>query len=467
MKLYNTLTRQKEEFVPIEEGKVRMYACGPTVYDYIHIGNARPAIVFDVLRRYLEYRGYDVTFVQNFTDVDDKIINRANELGISPKELADTYIEEYFKDADALGIRRATVHPRVSEHMDEIIDLIQSLIDNGKAYVADDGSVFYRVEAFPEYGKLSGQNIDDLKAGARIDVNEDKESPLDFAVWKAKKPGEPYWEAPWGEGRPGWHIECSAMSTSILGNTIDIHGGGQDLIFPHHENEIAQSEGATGCPFCHYWVHNGYINIDKEKMSKSLGNFFTVREVASQYDLDAVRLFMLMSQYRSPVNYSKEMIDQTGAALARLTNFREDKNYRLERAEDKALTEAEQAWVDGLSKYETAFIDAMDDDLNTADAISAIFDLVRDANTEIKDDSPKAMIQAALDLFEKLTDVLGIARVKEADSADDAKIEELIAKRTEARKNKDFATADTIRDELLAMGIEIKDTRDGVRWTRI
>lgn len=467
MKLYNTLTRQKEEFVPIEEGKVRMYACGPTVYDYIHIGNARPAIVFDVLRRYLEYRGYEVTFVQNFTDVDDKIINRANELGISPKELADTYIEEYFKDADALGIRRATVHPRVSEHMDEIIDLIQSLIDNGKAYVADDGSVFYRVDAFPEYGKLSGQNIDDLKAGARIDVNEDKKSPLDFAVWKAKKPGEPYWEAPWGEGRPGWHIECSAMSTSILGNTIDIHGGGQDLIFPHHENEIAQSEGATGCPFCHYWVHNGYINIDKEKMSKSLGNFFTVREVASQYDLDAVRLFMLMSQYRSPVNYSKEMIDQAGAALARLTNFREDKNYRLERAEDRALTVAEQAWVDGLSRYETAFIDAMDDDLNTADAISAIFDLVRDANTEIRDDSPKAMIQAALDLFENLTDVLGIARVKEADSADDAKIEELIAKRTEARKNRDFATADAIRDELLAMGIEIKDTRDGVRWTRI
>lgn len=467
MKLYNTLTRQKEEFVPIEEGKVRMYACGPTVYDYIHIGNARPAIVFDVLRRYLEYRGYDVTFVQNFTDVDDKIINRANELGISPKELADTYIEEYFKDADALGIRRATVHPRVSEHMDEIIDLIQSLIDHGKAYVAEDGSVFYRVDAFPEYGKLSGQNIDDLKAGARIDVNEDKESPLDFAVWKAKKPGEPYWEAPWGEGRPGWHIECSAMSTSILGNTIDIHGGGQDLIFPHHENEIAQSEGATGCPFCHYWVHNGYINIDKEKMSKSLGNFFTVRDVASQYDLDAVRLFMLMSQYRSPVNYSQKMIEQATNALGRLTNFREDKTYRLERTEDRALTADEQAWVDGLSRYSQAFIDAMDDDLNTADAISAIFDLVRDANTEISDDSPKAMIQAALDLFEELTDVLGIARVKEADAADDAKIEELIAKRTEARKNKDFATADAIRDELLAMGVEIKDTRDGVRWTRV
>ncbi|MGI6108808.1 MAG: cysteine--tRNA ligase [Eubacteriaceae bacterium] len=467
MKLYNTLTRRKEEFVPIEEGKVRMYSCGPTVYDYIHIGNARPAIVFDVLRRYLEYRGYQVTFVQNFTDVDDKIINRANEQGITARELSDKYIEEYFKDADALGIHRASVHPRVSEHMDEIIDMISRLIANGKAYEKD-GNVFYSVESFPDYGELSRQSIDDLRNGARVEVDDSKNSPLDFAVWKKMKPGEPYWESPWGKGRPGWHIECSAMSTSLLGHTIDIHGGGQDLIFPHHENEIAQSEGACGCRFANYWVHNGYINIDKVKMSKSLGNFFTVREISQEYDLAAVRMFMLMAQYRSPVNFSREMIEQSQAALDRLLNFREDAQYLLDHADDRALTDDEKAWTASLDQYRKAYIDAMDDDLNTADAIAAIFDLVREANGRLDETSPAAMILAPLDLFEELTGVIGIAQPKENQAADDdAHIEELIEQRQQARKNKDFARADEIRDQLSAEGIALKDTREGVKWKRI
>ena len=467
MKLYNTLTRMKEEFVPIEEGRVRMYSCGPTVYDYIHIGNARPAIVFDVLRRYLEYRGYDVTFVQNFTDVDDKIINRANEQGITAKELADKYIEEYFRDADALGIRRASVHPRVSEHMDEIIDMISHLIENGKAYEKN-GSVYYSVESFPDYGELSRQSIEDLRSGARVEVDEEKNSPLDFAVWKAMKPGEPYWESPWGKGRPGWHIECSAMSTSILGKTIDIHGGGQDLIFPHHENEIAQSEGACGCRFANYWVHNGYINIDKVKMSKSLGNFFTVRDIAKEYDLAAVRMFMLMAQYRSPVNFSREMIEQSAAALERLTNFRDTAEYRIANAEDRALTDDERAWIDSLDKYRFAYDEAMDDDLNTADAIAAIFDLVRDANAQLDDNSPKPMIEAALALFTELAGVLGIAQKKEeAPGGEDERIEALIEERQTARKNRDFKRADEIRDQLAAEGIELMDTREGVRWKRV
>lgn len=443
-----------------------MYSCGPTVYDYIHIGNARPAIVFDVLRRYLEYKGNEVTFVQNFTDVDDKIINRANELGITAKELSDRYIEEYFKDADGLGIRRATVHPRVSEHMDEIIGMIEKLIQNGKAYEKD-GNVYYSVESFPEYGKLSGQNPEDLKAGARIDVNEDKKSPLDFAVWKAMKPGEPYWDSPWGKGRPGWHIECSAMSTTLLGDTIDIHGGGQDLIFPHHENEIAQSEGATGCPFCNYWVHNGYITIDNGKMSKSEGNFFTVRDIAKKYDLNVVRLFILMSQYRSPLDFSEELIRQALAANQRLLNFLDDTEYKLEKSEEKPLSAEDEAFRDRLKRFRDQFDAAMDDDLNTADAIAAIFDLIRESNAYLSAQSPKSLIEEALSLYRELTGVLGIGEKKEEDAVDEVFILKKIEERAQARKAKDFQKADAIRDELLSMGIEIKDSREGTRWNRV
>lgn len=464
MKLYNTLTQKKEEFVPIEEGKVRMYSCGPTVYNYFHIGNARPFIVFDVLRRFLEYIGYDVKFVQNFTDVDDKIINRSLEEGISAKEVADKYIAEYFKDADALGIRRADVHPRVSDHMPEIIDMIEQLIDRGLAYNID-GNVYYQVEHFHDYGKLSKQSIDDLKAGARIDVNDEKRSPLDFALWKKKKDGEPYWESPWGQGRPGWHIECSAMSRKHLGQTIDIHGGGQDLIFPHHENEIAQSEGSCGCTFANYWVHNGYININNEKMSKSKGNFFTVRDIAKHYDLEVVRMFMLMAHYRSPVNFSDELLNQAKNALERLYNAKSKMIFLLDHAKDDAPTDEQRAWIDHLNTYRQGFTDAMNDDLNTADAIAAIFELVRDANSTLDETSPKACVQAALDLFKELTGVIGLAE-KEEDTSLEAEIEALIEKRQQARKNKDFALADQIRDDLLARGIILEDTREGVKWKR-
>lgn len=464
MKLYNTLTRTKEDFVPIEPGKVRMYACGPTVYNYIHIGNARPAIVFDVLRRYLEYRGYDVTFVQNFTDVDDKIINRANEEGISAKAVADKYIDAYFEDTSALGIGRATHHPRVSEHMDEIIDLIARLIKNDKAYEKD-GNVFYAVSHFPEYGKLSGQSIEDLQSGARISVDEDKNDPLDFALWKKKKEGEPYWESPWGDGRPGWHIECSAMSTALLGETIDIHGGGQDLIFPHHENEIAQSEGACGCTFCNYWMHNGFINVDKEKMSKSKGNFFTVRDIRAQYDPQVIRLFMLMAQYRSPLNFSRELIEQAENALERITNARTNLNYLAEHAEDRPASPEEQAWVEKINGYKDQFIAAMDDDLNTADALSAVFELIRESNSALSEASAKESVRAAKDLFDELTGVLNIGWVETEDL--ESEVEALIEARQQARKNKDYALADKIRDDLAARGIELMDTREGVKWKKI
>ncbi|MDP2844010.1 MAG: cysteine--tRNA ligase, partial [Acetobacterium sp.] len=347
MKLYNTLTQKKETFVPIEAGKVRMYSCGPTVYNYFHIGNARPFIVFDVLRRFLEYTGYEVTFIQNFTDVDDKIINRSHEEGISPGDVSEKYIAEYFTDADALGIRRASVHPKVSEHMPEIIAMIETLEEKGLAYNVD-GNVYYHVDAFKDYGKLSKQSIDDLKSGARIDVNDEKHSPLDFALWKKKKDGEPYWDSPWGQGRPGWHIECSAMSKKHLGDTIDIHGGGQDLIFPHHENEIAQSEGCGGKPFANYWVHNGYINIDNEKMSKSKGNFFTVRDIAKSFDLEAVRMFLLMAHYRSPVNFSQPLLQQAASALERFYTAKFQMEFLLANASADTATENEQGWIDSL-----------------------------------------------------------------------------------------------------------------------
>lgn len=465
MKLYNTMTHRKETFKPIEPGKVKMYSCGPTVYNYFHIGNARPFIVFDVLRRYLEYIGYDVTFVQNFTDVDDKIINRSHEENCTAKEIADKYIKEYFTDADALGIRRADVHPRVSDTIPEIIDMVKTLVDKGLAYNID-GNVYYAVEKFPRYGCLSGQNIEDLEAGARIDVNDEKQSPLDFAVWKKAKPGEPYWESPWGKGRPGWHIECSAMSRKFLGQTIDIHGGGQDLIFPHHENEIAQSEGANGCTFAHYWVHNGYININNEKMSKSKGNFFTVRDIAKKYDLEVVRMFMLMAHYRSPVNFSDELLTQAKNALERLYTAKFQMQYLLERCEDKAPSEDEAKWVDHLKTYNDQFIAAMDDDLNTADAIAAMFELVRDANSTLTEASSKQTVEAALQMFNQLSDVLGLATKNkdEKEGSLEDEIEALIEKRQAARKAKDFATADAIRDDLAAKGIILEDTRDGVKW---
>ena len=464
MKLYNTLTQKKETFVPIEAGKVRMYSCGPTVYNYFHIGNARPFIVFDVLRRFLEYTGYEVTFIQNFTDVDDKIINRSHEEGISPGDVSEKYIQEYFTDADALGIKRASVHPKVSEHMPEIIAMIKTLEEKGLAYNVD-GNVYYHVDAFKDYGKLSKQSIDDLKSGARIDVNDEKHSPLDFALWKKKKDGEPYWESPWGQGRPGWHIECSAMSKKHLGETIDIHGGGQDLIFPHHENEIAQSEGCCGKPFANYWVHNGYINIDNEKMSKSKGNFFTVRDIAKTFDLEAVRMFLLMAHYRSPVNFSEPLLQQAASALERLYTAKFQMAFLLENATAETATEAELAWIDALVKYKHDFIAAMDDDINTADAIAVIFELVRDLNSNLDATSSQPAIIAGQNLFAELTTVLGLA-VKDKETNLDAAVEDLIAQRQAARKAKDFKRADEIRDELLAQGIVLEDTREGVKWKK-
>lgn len=463
MKLYNTLTRKKEEFIPIEDNKVRMYSCGPTVYNYFHIGNARPFIMFDLLRNYLIYRGYEVTFVQNFTDVDDKIIKRANEEGISPFEVADKYIAEYFRDADGLGIRRADVHPRVTENIPQIIEFIEELIEKGYAYESA-GDVYFDTQKFKDYGKLSRQNLAELNLGSRIEVNEDKRHPMDFALWKSKKEGEIGWESPWSEGRPGWHIECSVMSRRYLGDTIDIHSGGQDLIFPHHENEIAQSEARSGKPFSNFWVHNGYINIDNQKMSKSLNNFFTVREISDEMDLEIVRFFMLSAHYRGPVNYSKELLDQAKAGMTRLYNSKNRMEFLLSMAES-GIREEEKANLEKLPEFKKAFIDAMDDDLNTADAITAIFELVSFVNTTAKDESSKEYIEQCLAIFSELTGVLNIIQKK--DDVDEEKINELIEKRTAAKKNKDFAESDRIRDELKEMGIELLDTRQGTTWTKI
>lgn len=463
MKLYNTLTRKKEEFIPIEDNKVRMYSCGPTVYNYFHIGNARPFIMFDLLRNYLIYRGYEVTFVQNFTDVDDKIIKRANEEGISPFEVADKYIAEYFRDADGLGIRRADVHPRVTENIPQIIEFIEELIEKGYAYESA-GDVYFDTQKFKDYGKLSRQNLAELNLGSRIEVNEDKRHPMDFALWKSKKEGEIGWESPWSEGRPGWHIECSVMSRRYLGDTIDIHSGGQDLIFPHHENEIAQSEARSGKPFSNFWVHNGYINIDNQKMSKSLNNFFTVREISDEMDLEIVRFFMLSAHYRGPVNYSKELLDQAKAGMTRLYNSKNRMEFLLSMAES-GIREEEKANLEKLPEFKKAFIDAMDDDLNTADAITAIFELVSFVNTTAKDESSKEYVEECLAIFSELTGVLNIIQKK--DEVDEEKINELIEKRTAAKKNKDFAESDRIRDELKEMGIELLDTRQGTTWTKI
>ena len=464
MKVFNTMSRTKEEFVPVDENEVKIYACGPTVYNYIHIGNARPLCVFDVLRRYLEYRGYNVKFVQNFTDIDDKIIKRANEEGKTFEEISEKYIEEFWTDAHGLNFKDATVHPKATENIDEIIDIIKALEEKGYAYAVN-GDVYFRTLKFNEYGKLSHQPIEDLESGARIAVGEVKEDPLDFALWKGAKEGEPYWESPWGKGRPGWHIECSAMNRKYLGNTIDIHCGGQDLVFPHHENEIAQSECANGCTFSKYWMHNGYINVDNVKMSKSLGNFKTVREIAEVYGYEVIRYFLISSHYRSPINYSLEIIEQCKSALERLYTCRESLDFAVKNASvDK--TDNDEIMINMLDERRNQFITAMDDDLNTADGLAAIFDLTKDINTKILDkDASRAVCEHAAALFDELCGVLGILYNRRENSVD-SEIEALIEKRQEARKNKDWATADKIRDDLKAMGIILKDTPQGVTWTK-
>ena len=461
MQIYNSMTRKKETFKPIHEGKVGIYACGPTVYNYFHIGNARPFITFDVLRRQLEREGYQVTFVQNFTDIDDKMIRKANEEGITVKELADRFIAEYYKDAGALGIRPATVHPKATDHIPEIISLITRLIENGRAYATPSGDVYYRVSAFPGYGKLSGQRTEDREMGAseRLDVETDKESPEDFALWKAKKPGEPFWDSPWGEGRPGWHIECSAMSMKYLGETFDIHCGGKDLLFPHHENEIAQSEGATGKKYVNYWMHNGFINVDNQKMSKSLNNFFTVRDIAKEYDLEAVRLFMLSAHYRSPINFSRDQIEAANASLNRLYTARNSLKFQVENGEDRPLNDEEKAFTERLKGYEKRFDDAMDDDMNTADALGAIFELVRDANVTLAQGASRMAAKSAMDSLESICDVLGILSKKEEELPEEIAL--LVRERAEARKNRDWAKSDELRDRIIKAGYILEDTKQG------
>ena len=460
MKIYNTLTRTKEEFVPIDSGEVKMYSCGPTVYDYFHIGNARPFIVFDTMRRYLEYQGYNVKFVQNFTDVDDKMIKRANDEGITVKELGDRFIKEYFEDAEALGIHPATVHPKATENIDAIINIIKKLEEKGFAYNVD-GDVYFSTKKFREYGKLSKQPLEDLEAGARIDVNETKQDAMDFALWKKQKPGEPAWESPWGMGRPGWHIECSAMANKYLGETIDIHSGGQDLIFPHHENEIAQSECANGKPFARYWMHNGYININNQKMSKSLGNFFTVRDIRKKYDSEVIRFFMLSAHYRNPINFADTLMEQAKSAVERVYTCIENLEF-LEQSAPEG--EADKAVSEKLEGFKQKFIAAMDDDLNTAGAIAAIFDIVYMANTEINGESTKQTIEQTIALIHELGNVLGLFN-KETKRSIDAEVEALIEERNKARAEKNWARADEIRDKLREMNIILKDTPQGVQWS--
>ena len=462
--LYNTLTRKKQEFIPINPGKVKMYSCGPTVYNFFHIGNARPFIIFDTLRRYLEYKGYSVDFVQNFTDVDDKMINKANELGITVAELANQYIDEYFKDAKGLGIKEATVHPRATENIDAIIDIIKNLEENGYAYNVD-GDVYYRTKKFKEYGKLSHQPLEDLESGARIDINEDKEDPLDFALWKKQKEGEPAWESPWGMGRPGWHIECSAMANKYLGKSIDIHSGGQDLIFPHHENEIAQSEAANCCSFANYWLHNGYINVDNKKMSKSLGNFFTVRDVAQEFDYEVIRFFMLSAHYRSPINFSKDLMDSAKSALGRIYTCLETLDFLAKAENDRAENETEREVIEGIAAHKNKFISAMDDDLNTADAISAIFELVADVNKIITSNPPKSVCTACADAIRELGAVLGLLGKDGEEISED--VTAILAERAEARAAKDWAKSDELRDKLRDMGFVVKDTPQGQQLTRV
>lgn len=462
MKIYNTMTRKKEELVPLVPGEISMYVCGPTVYNFIHIGNARPLVVFDTLRRYLEYKGYKVRFISNFTDIDDKLIRRANEEHTTVPELADKYIKEYRQDAEGLCAEPATRNPRATEHIPQIIKLVETLIEKGHAYPVANGDVYFSVRSFPGYGKLSGQSIDDLESGARIEPGDLKRDPLDFALWKGAKPGEPAWDCPWGKGRPGWHIECSAMSMELLGPTFDIHAGGQDLIFPHHENEIAQSEAATGKPFARYWMHNGYINVDNQKMSKSLGNFRLVRDIAQEFDLEAVRLFLLSAQYRNPINFTRELIEQANTALTRIRTARE----RLAEAKEGPATEEDESFIASLAEHEKRFCDAMDDDLNTADALGAMFDYARAVNTFVTEPRSKEALERAAKLFDDMTNVLGILQHSKSEEFPKEAVA-LLNERAEARKAKNWARADQIREELKAMGFAVEDGKEGAKLKKL
>ena len=467
MRLYNTMSKRKEEFVPVEEGKVRMYVCGPTVYNFIHIGNARPMIVFDTVRRYFEYKGYDVNYVSNFTDVDDKIIKKAIEEGVPAEEISQRYIAECKKDMDGMNIEPATTNPMATQEIDGMIDMISTLIEKGYAYEKN-GTVYFRTRQFKDYGKLSHKNLDDLRSGNRallVSGEDEKEDPLDFVLWKPKKEGEPAWESPWSDGRPGWHIECSVMSKKYLGEQIDIHAGGEDLVFPHHENEIAQSEACNGKEFAKYWMHNAFLNIDNHKMSKSLGNFRTVREISEQYDLQILRFFMLSAHYRSPLNFSAELMEASKNGLERIRNAADNLRYMMEQAKEEAMTDAEKDNLAKTKEFVTAFETAMEDDFNTADAIAAIFDLVKYANTTATAEGSREYAKALYDLLVKLTDVLGLIVDKKEEILDD-EIEALIAERQAARKEKNFARADEIRDELAAKGIVLLDTREGVKWKK-
>ena len=468
MKIYNTLTKRKEEFVPVEPGKVKMYVCGPTVYNLIHIGNARPMIVFDTVRRYFEYKGYDVQYVSNFTDVDDKIIKKANEEGVDAEVISKRYIEECKKDMAALNVKPATVNPQATQEIQGMLTMIQTLIDKGHAYVADDGTVYFKVKSFKEYGKLSHKNLDELQSGFRelkVSGEEVKEDPNDFVLWKPKKEGEPYWESPWCQGRPGWHIECSVMAKHYLGDQIDIHAGGEDLIFPHHENEIAQSECANDKTFANYWMHNGFLNIDNKKMSKSLGNFFTVRDIAEKYDLQVLRFFMLSAHYRSPLNFSADLMEAAKNGYERIVTSVDNLKFLLDKAADTEMTGEEKNLLTEAQGFETKFDEAMDDDFNTADALAAIFELVKFVNSNAKAESSKAFLEALKQEIVTLSDICGLIVDKKAEILD-SDIEALVEERQAARKAKNFARADEIRDELLAKGIVLEDTREGVKWKR-
>ncbi|MDK0966962.1 cysteine--tRNA ligase [Clostridium perfringens] len=465
MKVYNTLNKKKEEFIPLTPGEVKMYVCGPTVYNFFHIGNGRTFIVFDTIRRYFEYRGFKVDFVQNFTDIDDKMIKKANEEGTTVKKIGDTYIKEYYQDADALNIERATVNPRATEFIGEIIKFVKGLVDKGYAYEVD-GDVYFSTKKFEGYGKLSGQNIEDLQSGARISVDERKKDPMDFAIWKAQKPGEPAWNSPWGMGRPGWHIECSCMAKKLLGETIDIHAGGSDLKFPHHENEIAQSEALTGELFARYWLHSAFVNVNNEKMSKSLNNFFTAREILERYDADVIRFLMLSAHYRQQLNFSEDLLESAKASVERIYNAIGNLENLIDEVSREEMNEEEKAYLESLNKYKEKYIEKMDDDFNTADAITAIFDLIKDTNTNITIDSSKELAQKALELIRELGAPLGMFQKSTKGNLEE-EIEALIAKRQQARKDRDFALADKIRDELKDRGIVLEDTPQGVRWKMI
>ncbi len=465
IKVYNTLNKKKEEFIPLTPGEVKMYVCGPTVYNFFHIGNGRTFIVFDTIRRYFEYRGFKVDFVQNFTDIDDKMIKKANEEGTTVKKIGDTYIKEYYQDADALNIERATVNPRATEFIGEIIKFVKGLVDKGYAYEVD-GDVYFSTKKFEGYGKLSGQNIEDLQSGARISVDERKKDPMDFAIWKAQKPGEPAWNSPWGMGRPGWHIECSCMAKKLLGETIDIHAGGSDLKFPHHENEIAQSEALTGEPFARYWLHSAFVNVNNEKMSKSLNNFFTAREILERYDADVIRFLMLSAHYRQQLNFSEDLLESAKASVERIYNAIGNLENLIDEVSREEMNEEEKAYLESLNKYKEKYIEKMDDDFNTADAITAIFDLIKDTNTNITIDSSKELAQKALELIRELGAPLGMFQKSTKGNLEE-EIEALIAKRQQARKDRDFALADKIRDELKDRGIVLEDTSKGVRWKMI